>query len=502
MFENMIVSPLDLCLDYKNPRFIIPQNSTQPEADLINYLLEHEDALVLARGLANIKTLLPGERVVICREDGKLIVLEGNRRICICKLFLNRELIPFKYRNVYPEPSDELLRNIQQIQVDIVPSREEAKKYLAARHIQGVKQWSTIAKSRFSYEEYALGRSIQEISESTGLSVSDVKKFIRKYKILMRGKESKYLSSEQRNSISLISIEPDRLLRAFTVRFIKNTLGFTYDNDCNLKSTYLSDEEVDKIIATWTIKAFIEEVMDTRTPPEVVLGFISHITDKYNEKPEDSSHSGGASGNTSAAPTEPSPSDVTASGDGSTSASTTAHAGGDRDTSQTGGGLSLSPGGGPDTPAFFYSLNWSAVPQIAENEGLIQICNEIMSFSKRPLLVRRHPMTAAFQTRALIEHSFKYYARKTNEWQNILIQNNNKDPKLSKLIEYFQKRLHLLINDANIRNLFPMVFGTDNNLTTKLNYVVHQPEQFRLAPDTLLSLPQEGLLTIINYMLT
>ena len=108
---------------------------------------------------------------------------------------------------------------------------------------------------------------------------------------------------------------------------------------------------------------------------------------------------------------------------------------------------------------------------------------------------------AAFQTRALIEHSFKYYARKINEWQNILNQNNSKDPQLSKLIEYFQRRLHLF-HDANIRNLFPMVFGTNNTLTTKLNYVVHQPEYFRLTPDTLLTLPQEGLLSIINYMLT
>lgn len=105
MFSKAIVHTLDLFLDYKNPRFKLPQDPASPQDQIIKYLLRHEDALVLAKGLAKIETLLPGERIVVCKEDNKYIVLEGNRRVCICKLFLDRSLIPTEFQRSYPVAS-------------------------------------------------------------------------------------------------------------------------------------------------------------------------------------------------------------------------------------------------------------------------------------------------------------------------------------------------------------------------------------------------------------
>ena len=158
MFMTMSVSPLDLHLDEKNPRFRI--NASPTQENIRQYMIQYEKLLVLANSMVKMDTLLPGERVIIFNDGENKIVLEGNRRTSIYQMLLDRSLIPLETRASFPIATDRFISEISHIPVDVVASREEAMAFLAARHIVGVEKWSSVSKWRISYEYYRDGSSL------------------------------------------------------------------------------------------------------------------------------------------------------------------------------------------------------------------------------------------------------------------------------------------------------------------------------------------------------
>ena len=176
MFRTTSLSPLDLKLDEKNPRFKVSVETSQEEIRI--YMMMNEDLVSLAKKINDMGVLLPGERIIIVMENDSNIVLEGNRRTAIYQMFLDRRLVPKAFERIFPYPNTALIKEISAIPVDIVQSREEAMPYLAARHIEGVRQWSSVSKWRISYNYYLEGKSAREIADILMLSPSDTKKYI------------------------------------------------------------------------------------------------------------------------------------------------------------------------------------------------------------------------------------------------------------------------------------------------------------------------------------
>ena len=78
------ISPLDLVLDAQNPRFVILSNRAQEE--IRKYLVTYEDVCQLSSAINEYGSLLPGERIVVLRENDQYVVIEGNRRTCSLQL--------------------------------------------------------------------------------------------------------------------------------------------------------------------------------------------------------------------------------------------------------------------------------------------------------------------------------------------------------------------------------------------------------------------------------
>ncbi|MDI6687723.1 MAG: ParB/Srx family N-terminal domain-containing protein [Desulfobacterales bacterium] len=487
MYGKDTVSPLDLYLDPKNPRFIVPEAGGE-QADIRKYLITQENVLSLAKSIADNNGLMPGERIVVCIEDGKYVVLEGNRRTCACQIFLNRALIPHDYESRFPETSDALKENISLIEVDIIQSREEAKRFLAVRHIERAREWSTIAKMRFCYEDYNDGKTISQISDRTGLRISSIRKYIQNYKILLRGLNSDW-TEEEKNKLNLLEIKPDKLLRMFRLADTTKTLKFYYDDSFILRSNKINDIDIDKIIHIWTRKAFIDNEMDTRSifgtyvkggKCTGAVAFIKHILDKYdNIELQTNVESKNSETSSTLQEDIESPSQQR------------------RQQSQ---------GGGPHNLPFFSTLDWNAVdPSDNANKGIIAVCVELKKISNSTSFINNYPICTAFIIRALIEQSLKYHARKMGHWAHIMRQYNSLNPQggepnLSFIIRQYMTNIASWIPDRNIRRLFQIVFNS-NVQTEKLNLVVHSPESYMLTPDTLRAIPGEGLLEIANYLL-
>jgi len=124
----------DLSLDPQNPRFVSLEKKEQDS--IISYLLNNEDVMALARSISSYGGLMPGEFPIVCVEDGTHYVVEGNRRVCACKILLDPNLAPAEFRTSIPTITKTARDAIKKIRVHIVSTREEAQIVLGTRHIQ------------------------------------------------------------------------------------------------------------------------------------------------------------------------------------------------------------------------------------------------------------------------------------------------------------------------------------------------------------------------------
>lgn len=172
----------------------------------------------------------------------------------------------------------------------------------------------------------------------------------------------------------------------------------------------------------------------------------------------------------------------------------------------SGTGAPNNAGGKANLPYFFMGLKFDQLnPNDSDTHGVSRICNELKIFSERRYCANL-PISSAFLVRAIIEHSLILYSKKNMVqglnifiWENI--SKNGKANNLHKIVENYVRNLSNYILDTNIREYFENIFKDYNTHTNPLNWVVHRPEEFVLAPDKLIALPSEGLLTVINYLI-
>lgn len=191
-YKYFTANVADLVLDIKNPRFasstLVDNASRVPnQNDVIRHLLRYADIINLAYNIEKTH-FLHGSEMVTCYEeqDGTLIVAEGNRRICACKLLLNRDLIPDEYKASFPEVSDETKKNITSITINLYPNRESVQAYLSDRHISGVRKWSALEKNNYYMNLFQQYGDIHMVKAFTTDTLATVRKCIIKYQFFMK----------------------------------------------------------------------------------------------------------------------------------------------------------------------------------------------------------------------------------------------------------------------------------------------------------------------------
>jgi len=163
-------------------------------------------------------------------------------------------------------------------------------------------------------------------------------------------------------------------------------------------------------------------------------------------------------------------------------------------------------GGKNNLPYFFSGIGYGHLnSNDADTHGVARICHELRLFSSKKYVLD-FPISSAFLVRAIIEHSLILYSKKNKIqgqdkviWLNI--SDNGKAKNLYKIIDNYNKNLPNYIGNTNIREYFTKLFSNYNENANPLNWVIHRPEEYVLAPDKLVTLPSEGLLTVINYLI-
>lgn len=142
-------SVIKLKLDAKNPR-LFSQDEKLKQRELIAELVEHEDVYELAKEIVEhgFSTV---ERMIGVREDGKIVIVEGNRRLSALKLLLSPELAPEHHIKKFKRLADQIDKStIKNVKLLIAPSRLSAAIYIRNKHTQiGMKGWKPIMQARF-----------------------------------------------------------------------------------------------------------------------------------------------------------------------------------------------------------------------------------------------------------------------------------------------------------------------------------------------------------------
>lgn len=152
----------DLHFDYENPRLAeYGITKATPEDEILKVLWEAMDVRELVQSIS-ASGFFPHEALIVTKENGRIIVIEGNRRLAAVKVLLagnkNKEL-----GWAVPTLSKEARADLETIPT-IFATREEAWRFLGFKHVNGPAKWSSYAKASY----------IATVHKTFGIPLADI----------------------------------------------------------------------------------------------------------------------------------------------------------------------------------------------------------------------------------------------------------------------------------------------------------------------------------------
>jgi len=146
----------ELYLDQHNIRTTI---SDEDQNALIRDMFTNEDAFEIVRSFVQ-NDVFPDEFPICIKENGKKIIIEGNRRLAALKALNEPNIIPAWTNRI------KALRNpnIVKIRVVLAPNRDAAIKHIANKHTVNYRRpWKPLRQAYFYKSQIENGKSINEL---------------------------------------------------------------------------------------------------------------------------------------------------------------------------------------------------------------------------------------------------------------------------------------------------------------------------------------------------
>jgi hypothetical protein len=242
-------SVVNLKLDDQNPRLPgVTPTQTQTQPKIIDYLVEHEGVFELAKAIAT-KGYLLNEEPIVCKENNKFVVLEGNRRVAACKLLVNPDLIKSKTKR---KVLDNLLRTfdisiVTKLEVRIAPDRDSADVIIVNRHTDGgtVEPWDKTKQDRFFHNRVLGGESIDALSSKFNIRRSLIKETLVRYNMYNELLQVDFDVSQRKDVEDETKFAMTNVERFYNSKLGKEFLGLSF-NDKGLPLHSLPKEEYNK----------------------------------------------------------------------------------------------------------------------------------------------------------------------------------------------------------------------------------------------------------------
>lgn len=166
-----------LQLDSKNPR-LGPESAVRTPRDIIQHLFEYDKAVDLAESIAT-RGFFPNEPLLAVSEGGKLIVVEGNRRLAALKALRDPSLLDGKHRKAVERLAAKIvgIGALAQVPVIIAPTRRATDPQVAGRHVgTPVLAWEAENRANFILAKLRDGYTTEELKEDLNFSAADIQR--------------------------------------------------------------------------------------------------------------------------------------------------------------------------------------------------------------------------------------------------------------------------------------------------------------------------------------
>jgi hypothetical protein len=169
------LSVASLHLDAKNPR-LGRETSARAPREIIQYLFEHDKAIEVAESIAS-RGYFPNEPLLAVVENGRHVVVEGNRRLAALKALREPGLLEGSLQRQVERLSRRIADPLAlaRVPVTTAPSRRATDRQIAGRHIgTPVLAWQAENRASFILEKLAEGYSNDELRVDLGFTIADI----------------------------------------------------------------------------------------------------------------------------------------------------------------------------------------------------------------------------------------------------------------------------------------------------------------------------------------
>jgi len=187
-----------LNLDWKNPRlaeFGITSRTSPKEILKVlweNMALEEIVTSLVAHGFFETEPLIAVE------EEGKIVIIEGNRRLAAVMIVRDISLVDNKLDEaVLKRITKETIKNLELLPIILVKDRKEAWQFIGFKHINGPAKWNSFAKAQHIaqvYKEYKI--PLQEIAFQVGDTHNTVQKLFQGMMVIEQAEKLKIFNRE------------------------------------------------------------------------------------------------------------------------------------------------------------------------------------------------------------------------------------------------------------------------------------------------------------------
>jgi hypothetical protein len=214
----------DLFFDYQNPRiaeFGVTTKTTEQEIIQILWNVMGVEEIVLS---IRASGFFEHEPLLAVKEDGRLIVIEGNRRLAAVKCILDRDIADHIGINKNQlSVSAEIKNSLEFLPVILVEERKDAWKFIGFKHINGPAKWGSYAKAQYISQiknEYDI--PLEEIASQIGDTHKTVQKLYQGLQVI---EQAEQIGKFNRTDIGANRLYFSHLYTGLTYEGFKDYLG-------------------------------------------------------------------------------------------------------------------------------------------------------------------------------------------------------------------------------------------------------------------------------------
>lgn len=249
-WKDDIIDVEKLELDLQNPRLPKHVRDQNDITQVRNYLLDKEDVLRIAKNIAN-NGYHRSAVAIVCKENGRTIVLDGNRRLAACQLLLKPKLATNARDKKELEELSKITnkQELKKVKIAIAPSRKEAEKEIWNIHVSPLlKKWQVLQKLRMYKNLIDSGEyDISSASSGYGLTPAQFKKELEKLFFYEQILEQIRTEKDEEELLKSGFNKIDRLVLSSNG---KKLLNYSIDNKGNItfQNKKDSDDKIKKLI--------------------------------------------------------------------------------------------------------------------------------------------------------------------------------------------------------------------------------------------------------------